>query len=145
MLLNSDKVSNEHHLSSTNEQADKKTESDSEAVSVNILLSSARGLSWALVTGRVCHQQHSQCFNKGVIILSSTWISFKVQLSSWNRGAVYRFCENIMSWWTGKGPESASRRHGSGMKTCVWGSSYDIQSQASVYNLQSKRLCVTFN
>ena len=42
MLLNSNKVLNEHHFSPANEQADEKTESNSEIISINILSSSAR-------------------------------------------------------------------------------------------------------
>ena len=135
MLLDSDKALNEHYLSLTNEQADRKTKSNSEAVSADILSSLIKWLSWTFITDRVYHQQCSQCFNKEVAVLPSTWISSEVWLSSWNREAAHRFCESTVSWWTSKGPELALERHGSGMETFVWGSNYDVQLQASVYDL----------
>ena len=56
MLLGLNRVSNEHHFSFVNEQADGKAESDSEAVFADILSLSTKWLNWALVTDRVCHQ-----------------------------------------------------------------------------------------
>ena len=135
MLLNLSRALNEHCLPPTNGWADRKAEPDSEVVSVDILPSSARWLSWAFITGRVCHLQHFQCFGKGVAILLSTQISPKVWLSLWGGGAAHRFCGSTAGQWKGKGPESALRRHGSGMEMCVWGSNHNVQSQASAYNL----------
>ena len=126
MLLSSDKALNEHCFSLINKQADRKTELNSKTVSADILSLSIKWLSWAFVTDRVHHQQHFQCFDKEVAVLSFTWISFKVQLSSWNREAAYRFCESTVNWWMGKEPESILGRYGSRMETCVWGLSYGI-------------------
>ena len=145
VLLDLNRVLNEHCLSLTNRQADRKIESDFKAVSVNILSLLIRWLSQTFITGRVYHQQHFQCFDKKITVLPSTWISSEIQLGLWGGGAVHRFCGSIMSWWKGKGPELALKRHGSGIEMCVWDLNHSVQSQASVYDLQSRRLCLTFN
>ena len=135
MLLSLNWISNEHCLLPTNEWTDEKTKSDFKTVSVNILPLLAKWLSQTFITDRICYQQCFQCFNKEVAVLSFTQISFKMWLSSWNEGAVYRFCGSTVSWWTGKGPELISGRHGSKMKMYVWGLNYNVQLQASAYDL----------
>ena len=118
---------NEHCLSPTNRQTDRKAESDFKTVSADILPSSVKWLSWALVTGRVCHQQCPQCFSKGVTVLFFTQIPSKMWLSLWGEGAAYRFCESTADWWKNKGSELTLKRYGSRMETCVWDSNYSVQ------------------